>query len=374
MVDCDNFRPFDGPPDEPVNLVWPTRLHRGSTRPSLVYLDLNHWIGLSDAAVGRSQGDNYRDALAACREAKRCGRAIFPLSATHYMEIAKIVDPSRRASLAAIMEELSGFATLASRPLVMRLEIEAVLEQDLGVPASPTPVVDLVGWGVKHSVGAEGDVRIVDASGTDLTDLVRAEVGAAAFDRLLAEARLALERGILAGPRDDADVAKLRANGWQPDAAVKVAQERADRETELVGILNEDPRWRRGRLRDVVSARELTHEMWNAFAESLVARGISKVESFADRQRIRTFVRSMPSAEVMIEMKAARHRNPSMTWDTNTIFDIDAMALSVAYCDVVVTERHAYSILHRAGLNERMDTALMRTPQQLVDWLAGRAS
>jgi len=155
-VDSESFRPFGGPPDEPVDLVWPTRLHRGSIQTSLVYLDLNHWIGLSDAVVGRSQGDNYRDALAASREARRSGRATFPLSATHYMEIAKIVDPSRRSNLAAIMEELSGFATLASRPVVTRLEIEAVLDQELGLAPSPPPVVDLVGWGVRHSVGTEG--------------------------------------------------------------------------------------------------------------------------------------------------------------------------------------------------------------------------
>jgi len=286
------------------------------------------------------------------------------------MEIAKIIDPSRRSNLAAIMEELSEFATLASRSVIMRLEIEAVLDGELGMGPSQVPDVDLVGWGVKHSVGADADVRVFDAEGADVTDLARTKVGATAFDRLLDDAKLALERGILTGPRDDAEFAKLRANGWQPDAAVKVAQERADRETELVGILNEDSTWRRGRLRDVVSARELTHEMWNAFAETLVARGIPTVESFADRQRIRTFVRSMPSAEVVIEMKTARHRNPSMSWDTNTIFDIDAMALSVPYCDVVATERHACSLLQQAGLGERMNTALMRTPQELVDWLS----
>ena len=60
-----------------------------------------------------------------------------------------------------------------------------------------------------------------------------------------------------------------------------------------------------------------------------------------------------------------------MTWDTNTIFDIDAMALSVPHCDAVVTERHAYSILKNAGFDERMGTALMRKPGELVDWLSG---
>jgi hypothetical protein len=286
------------------------------------------------------------------------------------MEVAKIVDPSRRSNLAKIMEELSDFATLAARHIVMRLEIEAVLERELGVAPSPPPLVHLIGCGAMHSVGAAGDLRITDASGDDVTDLARAKVGAEAFDQLLADARLALERGILAGPRDDAEAANLRANGWRPDAAVTVAQERADRENELVGILNDDPRWRTGRLRDVVSARELTHELWDALTESLDARGMARVDLFSDRRRIRRFVRSMPSAEVVIEMKTTRHRNPSMNWDTNTIFDIDAMALSVPYCDVVVTERHAYSLLHQAKLGERMDTALMRSPEELVDWLA----
>jgi hypothetical protein len=82
--------------------------------------------------------------------------------------------------------------------------------------------------------------------------------------------------------------------------------------------------------------------------------------------------RRPPLAEVVIEIKTARHRNPSLTWDTNTIFDIDAMALSVPYWDAVVTERHAFSILDYAGFVERMDTALMRRPDELVDWLAQR--
>jgi hypothetical protein len=368
--DSGNFRPFGGPPDEPVDFVWPQRLLRGASWAKLVYLDLNHWIGLADASSGRRQGDNYRDALAACRDAQLSGGVIFPLSGVHYMEIAKIVDPSRRANLATIMEELSGFTTLTSRTVIMRLEIESVLERELSLNPSGAPAVRLLGWGAQHSVvGFEGDVRIVDETGADVTERTRTTVGAAAFDQLLVDARLTLERGLLKGPSDDAEVAKLRANGWQPDAAVKVAQERADRETELVGILNDDPRWRRGRLRDVISAREVVHEIWDAFAECLQAKGISSLQWLDDRQRIRGFVRAMPSAEIVVEMKTARHRNPSSTWDTNTIFDIDAMALAVPYCDAVVTERHANSVLERAGLGERMSTALMRSPQELVDWL-----
>jgi hypothetical protein len=372
MTEADSegtFRPYATVTDEPVDPLWPTGLRRDPTPPFLVYLDLNHWIGLADVVANRPTGEGYKDALTACRAAKQNGLAAFPLSGTHYMEVSKIVDPSRRANLAAIMEELSDFMTLLSRVTVMRLELETALDQALDVSSSSL-VADLIGWGVGHSVGVEGGPEFVDESGASFTAAARAKMGTDAFDQMLANMWLALERMIIRGPQNDAEVATLRARGWQPDAAVKVAQERADREIELVAILNAEPAWRKGRLRDVVSARELTHEIWEALVEGLVARGIPNIDSFKDREKIRQFTRSMPSTEVVIEMKTARHRNPSTKWDTKTIFDIDAMALSVPYCDAVVTERHACSILERAGFSGRMDVALMRRLDELVDWLA----
>jgi hypothetical protein len=39
----------------------------------LVYLDLNHWIGLAKANTGHPDGARHRDALAALRQAKTSG-------------------------------------------------------------------------------------------------------------------------------------------------------------------------------------------------------------------------------------------------------------------------------------------------------------
>src|SRR5688572_22393889 len=38
-------------------------------------------------------------------------------------------------------------------------------------------------------------------------------------------------------------------------------------------------------------------------------------------------------------LKTAWHRNRDIPWSANDIYDIDAMALAVPYCDVVVTEK-----------------------------------
>jgi hypothetical protein len=79
----------------------------------------------------------------------------------------------------------------------------------------------------------------------------------------------------------------------------------------------------------------------------------------------------MPSTEVAIQMKTQLHRNRQLRWDANTIFDIDAMALAVPYCDAVVTEKHACDALRRAGFLDRMGTVIMRQPEELEQWLGG---
>ena len=105
MTETDaEFSPFDSGVDDPVELVWPASLHR-DPRPLLAYLDLNHWIGLAKAANDHPDAGDYQATLELAAMPNDPG-PYFPLSGTHYMEIAKMADPIRRANLAAIMEEL----------------------------------------------------------------------------------------------------------------------------------------------------------------------------------------------------------------------------------------------------------------------------
>jgi hypothetical protein len=45
------------------------------------------------------------------------------------MEMLKIKDPSQRRSIANVMEELTDFATILGRDVVMECELRAVLDQ-----------------------------------------------------------------------------------------------------------------------------------------------------------------------------------------------------------------------------------------------------
>ena len=53
------------------------------------------------------------------------------------MEIEGIANPRQRRHIAEVMEELTHFRTLLSRASIMRLEVEAALDDLVGPPPRP---------------------------------------------------------------------------------------------------------------------------------------------------------------------------------------------------------------------------------------------
>lgn len=100
-----------------VDYAWPA-IFRPAYEVKLVYLDLNQWIGLAKAATGHKHGARYLQALEAARAAKDAGTAMFPVSGTHYMELAGIGSFRHRSDIAGVMEELSDFSTILSRAVL----------------------------------------------------------------------------------------------------------------------------------------------------------------------------------------------------------------------------------------------------------------
>lgn len=360
--------------DEPPALVWPRLLKLPSDNVNVVYLDLNHWIYLAQASVGHSKGGSFAKALKACRAARSAGTAMFVLSGTHYMEMLKIRDPAQRRAIADVMEELTDFAALASRVVVMELELAAMLDGFATEP-SPLPMISLIGRGCGHAFGGQTGFKIMGPAG-DETDRVRERVGAKAFDDRMDQANLLFERFVLRGPTDD-KVENLRAVGWNPEAIEQVAEKRAGEERDQTLRLDGEGPWRHSRLSDVVSARELLIEFQDILPRALAERGLVLTDVISDRQSGRAFLRAMPTTDVSIELKTAWHRNRDKPWTASDIHDIDAMSLAVPYCDVVVTEKACQHALEAACLGKRMHTALLRTledlPSTLDQWKPKRA-
>ena len=79
---------------------------------------------------------------------------------------------------------------------------------------------------------------------------------------------------MLRGPQDEAS--SLAANGFDPAAARRGQEVRAQQEREQAERFDEDPRWRRGRIRDVVGARYLIVELMDMLNEGLEASSQSR--------------------------------------------------------------------------------------------------
>jgi hypothetical protein len=359
--------------DKETALIWPRFLQLPRDTVKIVYLDLNHWIYLAQAFVGHPAARSVTSVLDACRAARLAGTAAFVLSSTHYIEMLKIKDPAQRRAIADVMEELTDFAALVSRVVVMELELAAVLDQFATQP-NPLPTIPLVGRGGRHTAGINSGLKIMGSSG-DETDRARGLMGAQAFDDLVTEANLLLERSALRGPTDD-QLDTLRSFGWNPGGVIRIGEQRAAEEQAQRSRLDDETRWRRGRLRDVVAARELFFEFQNILPRRLKERGLVLDDVASDVHSARAFIRAMPSTEVSIALKTAWHRNRDKQWTANDIHDIDAMALSVPYCDIVVTEKACHHALLQARLGNRMHTALLRSleelPSALDSWIPKR--
>lgn len=330
----------------------------------LVYLDLNHWIGLAQAAKGHRDGFRYVDALAACRAALAHDRAIFPLSGVHYMEVSKIGRRERRSDLAAMMIELSRFNTLIGRAKLLDIEREAAIDA-VALPRAFKPEPwPYIAWGVMHCLGRTGAFKLEGPPET------MEQIPDDFVKRVEAIAQLRFEYMSLAGEQNDTERNELARRGWEPAGSAKVAEERAQVERDQVKRLNEDEseHYRRKRLHDVVYAREIVTEL-EALNKSLESRPPLTKTLLTSKEQFDAMLALMPSLTVTIELKVGYHRNPQTKWTSNAIFDIDAMSVAVPYCDIVVSDNQVRSTLQQAKLHETMGTVIISSPDQLVEVL-----
>lgn len=348
-----------------VPYIWPETLRHHPRPPKLVYLDLNHWIELAKALACHPDGTSFREVLDICLAARRCGAAAFPISDTIYVEVSKIHQHRQRRDIRNVIEELSGYAVVTARSIISTHEVEAMLDRFVGPNPQPIDTMDYLDWGVARAFGIVGGFKVLQASSdggqdTDVTEEVRSSWsnGPEDFDAIFAAAELALQRQTLDGPRP-AEEPEMRQLGWDPSGTIAIAMNRAQQEIEQVGRFNSDPRWRAGRIRDVVAAREVFIEINEILHRGLDERGASLEDVFGSPDVTRGQLDAMPSLDVAVTVKTEYHRDAHHRWTPNDIHDIDALGSTVPYCDIVVTDHAAAEQVNRRGLAERLDTVVL---------------
>jgi hypothetical protein len=300
----------------------------------IIYLDQNKWINLARSAAG--SGDEFTPAVDFVRAAKAAGAAVFPLSMAHYIESNKQHDDARYERLGRFMYELSHTVTMAGPVAIVQHEIERAFARALPMRIEVQPLC-LLGKGVGHALGMPG-VRFTlpDPNGV-------AEERRQTIER---EANAALEESILTGrlpwtttpaPRGRPDfsrynegfVADLYDFRKRLDSDDEDLRQRAVYANVMVAMLDQ--------LNEARERHKIPHDVF----EKMGIDGIT------------AFLEDMPSVRVNIHLRRHWIANPLLQAKKNDHNDWFYLGAAVAYCDVVVTERHFAHVVNTGGLRKR---------------------
>jgi hypothetical protein len=353
--------------------------------PELIYIDLKDWVGLSKARLGQEAGA-YTEALAELRAVVASGRAVVPISSTHYMEISRIASAQRRANLALVMGEVSRYVALTSREVLLRHEFRRSLAQELGVNYAPPPP-PVIGFGFGHAFGGQANLRLRGGSADELErfaaehgdEFIRSvekqtgygwrfvPSGAAGTPLELVNEALdaTAQFRMLMGPADKQDPDLLK-RGFNPAAAYEVVDRITRREADLAAQLEADPQWRR-RLDDIIEARALLYDLnedWNQAVIDVWPRVVT-IEEFG-MERLHRIIRGIPIVDIESSIRHANFSTGSHKWKKNDIHDSDFAGTAVTYCHVVLTERHLQTQLVRQGIDRKYGTTIVSRPEDLI--------
>jgi len=337
-----------------------------SNMPVSIYLDQLHWIHLAQAHTGHKNGERYKEAYRYLLKQREAGKIVCPLSLTHYMELSATGNYRQRTDVATVMATLSGFRTIAPTSVLRRAEIEQALNKRFGkpeVPMQPKPF----GFGASYAATGENKMMKISGSDSSMESLASKVGGIDKIKELERKFTAMAEFEILRGPHES-QVQELRDKyGYAPEAAVEVARRRAAQEEELAQQLIANPSQRR-KLDNIVTARYLLWELSDPLMPALTKIGMTMQDFLAlEAEGITQFVHDVPTADVLVAFTKANLKNLNRTWAKNDIHDMDALAVAIPYCNIVVTDKHAYTQMVNAGMEQKYNTQLFRNVEDLLD-------
>ncbi len=165
---------------------------------------------------------------------------------------------------------------------------------------------------------------------------------------------------MLTGPIEDFPQA-----GIDNRAADVMQDGHAEDERRLGALIRQSGR-RAGDFRHIWLARVLV-ELTPAINESMLRAGLNP-ELFVElgKDGMVEFLADLPASSAMFELRYRRHRDPKLPWTRRDLNDLNALAMAVVYCDVVVTERHMAALMREAKLDVRHKTIVLTDLRDLA--------
>ena len=293
-----------------------------------IYLDQNKWIDLAKARLRLGVDGALKGSLAAITQRVADGDWAVPLSATHYMELARIKKPHRRRDLGETMWQVSRGQTLASPSSMMHHEIDEALAKR--IPGLQKRPFSLLGRGAAHAFGMPD--RQYEVPAFARPRLSREDL--ATFQSMAQEV---IERSLLTGSTPDGIAAPTM--GFTEHNA-RFMQHLVD----LPEILSDVPR---DKWHDVLMALSII-DIKEPLAIALEHHALewSRLNGH-DRTELSRLLLDLPSRVVDLHMHWQMAKNPNLRPKQNDLEDWAALIPAAVYCDVMVCEKHFADLLGR---------------------------
>lgn len=89
------------------------------------------------------------------------------------------------------------------------------------------------------------------------------------------------------------------------------------------------------------------------------------MQVFSSKEHATTFLKSIPTAYVFHILNDVRNKNFSRPIEPNDLWDLGSLAISVPYCDIVITEREWANILNQKKIGELYNTKIIHKIEDL---------
>lgn len=317
------------------------------SKPKAIFLDQNKWIDLARGYHMRPGGSRFAKAARAARQAAKQGRAIFPLSSGHIMELSMCSGEDRRGRLAEVLIELSQNWTIAPASTLVPLQIDMAISRTFGKPL-PRVRPAVFGKGVPFAFGCADDLH---------KELGISKARARRLERIL-DTPAGLHFMLVGGGEELRLAGTSEARNVATTLAQRIERVRAAYKTYSKAVR------RRAYL------AELTFSLQDDLRSSLSRVGMS-LDQFLrlGKKRLTSFWETIPSIHVETELAVERDAHWDRPVDPNDLIDITSLSVSIPYCDVVVTESFWVSLAKRRGLDRKYATILLSEVSDIEDYL-----
>jgi len=311
----------------------------------IVYFDLKGWIDLAKMYYGQPSNREKR-LLEKILQWSYDGTAIFPISIIHLFETRNIANPRRREDLVSLMVKISKYHTITPHwNRLLELEIKNLILEKLGLPL--TNIHDhFVGKGFSRLMGATPTItsknispKLLDELNEDLLKLLNdpkifAELTTRIYDNRKQEQNTTVK-----------EFERIRENSKQ----------------------FKDNEYRR----KVFLAQNIVATILPKLVQFLIEMNMPATfagELFTSFD-VDTFLGKLPTALCEFTLLFQRDQQLPRPIQVNDIADIWHLTLAIPYSDIVITEKMWMSIAKAARLDEKCDTLILSSIEELNECL-----